>query len=83
MVNPAGTDVCFTVTTFLPFNLLVCMGFLFCCLFVCFVVLHSRNAGFFLYLFCILPAVQVAISSAPKICLTELLCSCVPSHFQF
>lgn len=75
MVSPAGTDVCFTVTTFLAFNLVVCVRFFF-------LVLHSRNAGF-IYLFCILPAAQVAMSSAPEIHLTELLCSPIPSHFQF
>lgn len=74
MASPVGTDAGFRVTTFLAFNLGVCMGI--------FVVLHSSNA-IFLYLFCVLQTAQVAMSSAPKICLTELLCSCTPSHFQF
>lgn len=71
---PAGTDVCFTATTFLAFNLVVCMGF--------FVVLHSRNAAF-LYLFCVIPAAQMAMSSAPKIHLTEFSVVAYPLTSNF
>lgn len=50
MVSPAGTDVCFTVTTFLAFNLVVCVRFFFWCsilemlvLFICFVYYQQHR----------------------------------------